>query len=123
VRNPIPQQKGFLIIEVLIVIMIIAITFVAFMGAMAQGLRVSSKSDEITDAISRYESFLFEIENGLRPDLAGYGGNGDLAGGYCYQIKTEKSSELTSLLQSQLSWKENKECLNLEVLVSKAPAQ
>ena len=117
------RRKGFLIVEVLIVIMILAVAFTAFLGGMAQVLKVSSKSSRMTDAISRYDSLLFEIENGLRPDLAGYGGHGELGEGYRYQIDSKAGREFSSLLKSRFSWKEGKEFLELELLASKAPTQ
>ena len=110
-------------VEVLIVVMILAVAFVAFMGGIAQVLKVSSKSSQTMDAISHYESFLFEIESGLRPDLTGYDGHGDLEGNYHYQIETKMDKEFSAFLKSRLSWKEGKEFLDLEVLVPKAPAQ
>jgi competence protein ComGC len=121
--NRILTQKGFLMVEVLIVVLILAVAFTAFMGAMAQSLRVSSKSSQTTDAISRFGAILFEMESGLRPDLAGYGGQGDLEGGYHYRIDAERDEELSSLLKSRLSWKEGKESLQLEVFVLQASAQ
>ncbi len=117
------MTSGFLILEVLIVIMILAVAFVAFMGAMAQVVRVSSKSSHMTEAISRYEALLFEIESGLRPDLAGYGGQGNLGEDYHYQITTEKDREFGAFLKNRFSWKEGKEFLDLEVFASKAPAE
>ena len=116
-------DAGFLLVEVLMAILILAIAFVAFMGAMAQSMKVSYKSSQTTEAISRYEAFLFEIENGLRPDLAGYGGQGDLEGDYRYQIQAESGGEFGTLLKGRFSWKGGREFLEHEVFVSKAPAQ
>ena len=110
-------------VEVLIVIMIVAIAFVLFLGAMAQAVKVSSKSAQLTDAISRYGALLFEIESGLRPDLTGYSGRGTLEADYHYQVDTEKDEEFDALLKSRLSWKEGKEFLELETLIPKAPIQ
>ena len=117
------RQKGFLIVEVLIAVMVLAVAFVALMGAMAQAVKVSSRSSRVTEAISRYEPLLFEIESGLRPDIAGYGGHGEMEGKYRYKIEAEKNEELGSFLKSRLSWKEGKEFLDLEFFAQKAPAQ
>jgi hypothetical protein len=103
--------------------MILAVAFVAFMGAMAQVVRVFSKSSRLTDALARYEALFFEIESGLRPDLAGYGGRGVMEDQYHYQIKAEKGREFSAFLKGRLSWKGEKEFLDLEVLASKAPVQ
>ena len=116
-------RGGFLIVEVLIAIMVLAVAFVALLGAMAQAVKVSSKSSQMTDAISCYESFLFEIESGVRPDIAGYGGHGDLERKYHYQIESETNKEFSSLLKSRFSWKDGKESLDLQFLAQQAPAE
>ena len=118
-----PDTKGFLIVEVLIAIMILAVVFVAFMSAMARVLEVSSRAVRVTDSISRYEPFFFDIENGLRPDVAGYGGDGDLSEDCHYHIEAEGRREFAGLLKSRFSWKTGKEFLDLEIFVSKGPAQ
>lgn len=112
-----------MLVEVLMAILIIAVAFTAFMGAMSQALNASYRSWETIDAISKFESILFQIENGLRPDLAGYGGQGDLTEGYSYSIKAEKSGQTDALLQGKLSWKKGKGSLYAEFLASKAGLQ
>ena len=114
------NERGFLMAEVLMAILILAVAFTAFMGAMAQAVRVSSKAGDMTDAISVFEPFLFEVENGLRPDLAGYGGRGALKDKYLYQFEAQTHDDTSSCLKGNFKWKEGKESLDIEVLVSPA---
>lgn len=117
------DKKGFLIVEVLIAILILAVVFVPLMAAMAQSARVASRSSQTTEAVSRYEALLFEVESGLRPDIAGYGGRGELDGQYRYEIDPVKSTEYGSFLKSRLSWKGGKEFLDVELLATKGVIQ
>jgi prepilin-type N-terminal cleavage/methylation domain-containing protein len=116
-------QKGFLLLEVLIVMLILAVAFVSFMGVIGQTLRVSVKAREVSEAISQYDALLFELESGMSPDLASFGGRGELEGGYQYEIKTDEMNEAYQFLESKMSWKEGREFLNLKILVPEAPAQ
>lgn len=110
------SQNGYLLMEVLIVVLIMAVAFVAFMGVMGEVLRVSSKANQVTEAVSRYEAILFEIETGLRPDLASYGGRGDLGEGFNYRIEPETDLKFGSFLKSRLSWNGGKEFLDLDLI-------
>lgn len=116
-------SQGFLLMEALIVILILAVAFTAFMGVMAQALRVSSKARQMTEAVSEYEAFLFELESGMRPDLVLFGGGGELAGGYQYEIHSETLKEPFVFLKTRLFWKEGKESLGLELTVPEAITQ
>ncbi len=117
------SQKGFLIMDVLIAASILAVAFTVFLSAITQALRVSSRSSQTTDAISRFEPFLFEIESGLRADLASGGGKGDLEENYHYAIEKIKDDVFNSLLKNRLSWKNDREHLELQIKVLKAPVQ
>lgn len=117
------SKSGFLMVEVLITIMILAVAFTVFLGAMAQTLRVSSKSSQLTDAISAFEPLRFELESGLRPDLVFYGGEGNLKNGYNYRIEKNEAGEMDSLLRSRFSWKSGKEFFDLEGVVPQAGVQ
>ena len=55
--------------EVLVVILIVAVAFTAFLGAIGQALTVSFRSARLEDAVSRHEEILFEFANGFRLDL------------------------------------------------------
>jgi type II secretory pathway pseudopilin PulG len=114
------SQEGFFLLEVLMAIMILAVAFVALMGVMAQAMQVSSRSARMTDAISQYESFLFNLETGTRLDLVGYGGHGKLGAEYYFET-TAKDNEFSSLLKNKILWKEGKEFLDIEFIAIKAP--
>ena len=116
-------QSGFLLLEVLITLFILAITFTVFMGAMTQALRVSVKANRTTDAVSRFEPLLFEIESGVRADLASDGGKGELKNDYLYEIQANDVGSLGSELKGRFSSKDKKASLDLDVLVLKGPVE
>ena len=116
-------SEGFLILEALMTLLILAVAFTAFMGAMAQALRVSVRANRTTDAVSQIEPLLFEIESGVRADLAGYGGRGDLKEGGRYRIEARSQGELGSVLKGRFSTNDDRAFLDLDVLVLKAPVQ
>ncbi len=117
------SRQGFILLEVLMTLLILAVSFAVFMGAMAQVLRVSSRASHTMEAVSQYEALLFEVESGVRSDLAGYGGRGDLKEEYHYLITAEEQGDFSSYLKSRLFLKEGKELLDLELMVLKAPVQ
>jgi len=121
--NTLSTRKGFILLEVLMTLLILAVSFAVFMGAMAQVLRVSSRASQAMDAVSQYEALLFEVESGVRPDLAGYGGRGDLKNNYHYRILAEERGDFGSFLRSHLFLKEGKESFELELMVLKTPIQ
>lgn len=116
-------QKGFLIVEVLVVVLVLAAAFTFFMTAMRQALRVSERSGRTPEAISKLESLFFQLESGLRPDLAGYGGQADAGDGYQCRLEVVKNEDYAALLKSRLSWKSGREFIEQESWVSKAPVQ
>ena len=122
-KNPIFSNKGFLLLEALMALLILAIAFAAFMGAMSQVLRVSYRANHTMDSVSQIEPLLFEIENGVRADLASYGGKGDLKDGYHYEIEAKEEGDLASYLKGRLSSKDGKGFLEMDILVLKAPVQ
>ncbi len=87
--------------EALILILILAVTFVAFIGVIGQALKISSRSRDLSKAISEAEMLFFEVESGLRPDLANEGGRGELDG-FQYEIKSQ-SGEFSSALSNRFS--------------------
>ena len=115
--------KGFLIIEVLMVMMILAVSFTAFMGAIGQVLKISSRSAHLTEAVSKSEGLLFELSSGLRPDLADYGGRGNLGEDFRYHIEETAPSEFNSQLKGRFAWRNGKESLEFEVAVLRASVQ
>lgn len=116
------SDKGFLIVDALIAISILAVSFVFFMGGMAQVLRVSTKSSRTMEALSTFESLLFQIDSGVRPDLAGYGGIGALDG-FNYRIERSSGDEQDVFLNGRLSWKGSKEFIEQEIVVLRAAAR
>ena len=96
--------------------LIVSLTFVSFAGAMKQFLKISSRYHETMSALSKYEELLFEIENGLRPDLAKYGGRGNLGEKFAYEIQSDEK-EPYGFLKSKLSWREDKENFNVDFFV------
>ena len=94
------------------------------MGRMRwHALRISARSSRVSEAVSRYEPLLFELESGLRLDRVDYGGEGSLDQNYHYRIEVQKHDDFSSFLKSRLWWNEGKESLDLGVLVSRTPAQ
>ena len=122
-RRRLFSQKGFLLLEGLMTLLILAITFAAFMGAMTQALRVSVRANHATDAVSQIEALLFEIESGLRADLASDGGKGDMKNDYHYEMDAKEEGELGIRLRGSFSSKDGKEAIRLDILVLKAPVQ
>ena len=109
--------------EALILLLILSVTFVSFMAVMVQALRVSVKGREITEAVSSYEQFLFELENGLRPDIVGYGGRGVLAKGYQYEIRNEENLDSYSFLRGRILWKKGNEFLDFDFVAPEGAIQ
>ena len=107
----------------MIAILILAVAFAVFMSAMAQTLRVSVRAKNTAEALSRFDSLLFEIESGIRIDLASYGGRADLKDDYQYEIQAQQDGDFGSRINSRLLWKNDKELLNLDLLVLKVPIQ
>ena len=109
--------------ELLIVVLVLAVSFVAFAGVIAQALKVSSRWIGTTDAVSAAEPLFFQIESGLRPDLAGYGGTGKLPGGYHYRIEAEEGRAADTLLEGRLDREEGGSLFEFRVRVFKAPIE
>ena len=80
------NDNGFLLLEALIAMLILSVTFVAVAGAVLQALRVSERAEETTGAVLKADNALFELESGLRADLVKYGGRENLGGDY--QLET-----------------------------------
>lgn len=58
-----------LLMEALIVILILAVAFVAFMGVLGQSLKIADRSSRLTDSVSQYELLFFQVDNGFRADV------------------------------------------------------
>ncbi len=116
------SDRGFLLLEVLVTIAILSIVIVSFFGVIGTALRISEKGRGIALAAADYDRLVFELESGLRPDLAGYGGSGEGEGGCRYQLEAETSRDLYSQLKGQISWKNGTEALGLDLIVSEAGA-
>ena len=122
-KNLFFSNKGFLLLEVLMALLILAIAFAAFMGAMSQVLRVSYRANHTMDSVSQIEPLLFEIESGVRADLASSGGKGELKDGSHYEIEVKEEGDLASHLTGSLSSRGEKGFLEMDILVLKAPIQ
>ncbi len=109
--------------EVLITLLMLAVVFTAFMGAIARAAQVSNKAARLTEALTQVDAFLFELESGMRSDLAGYGGRGQLDKGFVYRMDAQEKKDFGAYLKSRFSWKEGKEHLDLEFFVLRAPVQ
>ena len=109
--------------EALILILIISVTFTAFIGVMAQSLKISSRSRALTDAVSKYEFLLFELESGFRADLLNFGGREEIEGGYQYSIQNEEDKESYAFLKSKLTWKSGKESLEFDLVMPASAVQ
>jgi len=108
--------------EVLILILILSVVFVAFIGVMGQALKISSRAQQQTEAVTYYENFLFDLENGFRADLVNFGGRGELGGGYKFEVSAEESKESYAYLKSKIIWN-GKESLDLDLVMPEAAIQ
>ena len=111
-------EQGFLLTEALILVLVISLTFVAFMGVIAQALKISARDQELLEGISKYEELVFELENGLRPDLLLFGGRGK-EGVYHYEINHEEDKNSYGLFTSRLAWKQGREFLDFDFFASR----
>ena len=109
-------SEGFLLMEVLILLLILSVTFVSFMAVMGQALHISARSREITEAVSICEQFLFELENGFRSEVVSDGGHGVLEKDYQYEIRSEENSDSYSFLKGRVLWKKGNEFLDLDFI-------
>lgn len=119
----IASKKGFMLMEALILILIISITFTACLGLIAQSLKVSFRGQGLTDAICKYEFFLFELENGFRADLINFGGREEAGNGHQYIVQSSEEMDSFSFLKTKLIWKSGKESLDSNLLLSHAGPQ
>lgn len=106
------SQEGFLLIEALIAILLLSLVLTASLGGIAQALRLSKRGEETTKAVLAFENLLFDLETGERLDLVYYGGKGRLEEGYDYEINPSNM---------RLSWKQDKEFLDLQTFFQEAP--
>lgn len=117
------NQKGFLIVDVLIAIMVLAVLFALFMGAMMQSAKVAIKSARMTDAISSFGPILFEVETGLRPDLALYGGEGQLKPDFRYKLIDTSEEEYAAKVKAAVIARNGAELISLDAVVSRSGVQ
>lgn len=122
------NNRGFLLIEALIAILLLSLVLTASLGGIAQGLKLSKRGEDTTKAILAFENLLFDFETGERLDLVLYGGRGKLEEGLGYEIdpqrkapKEEESLVSFSSLNLALSWKEGKESLALQTFLEEVP--
>lgn len=67
-------QKGFLLIETLVAIVIIAVVVVTVLSGMQRALKMTLRSEQFTEKGLPMETLLFEMETGMRMDLLANGG-------------------------------------------------
>lgn len=82
------------LLEALIAMLILSVTFTATSGAVLQALRVSQRAEETTHAVSKAGNVLFELESGLRADLVKYGGRESLGGEYQFEATAGTGRDL-----------------------------
>lgn len=68
------DQKGFLLIETLVAIVIIAVVVVTVLSGMQRALKMTLRSEQFTEKGLPMETLLFEMETGMRMDLLANGG-------------------------------------------------
>ena len=98
------SEKGFTLLEVLISILILAVTLTAFMGGISQVLMLSGRMEETSQVLAGYEKLLFELETGMRADLVAYGGQGKLNDKLTYEIKSKPQKVNLRELKLTMSW-------------------
>ena len=109
--------------EMLIVIMILAVVFTAFMGVTAQAIQTVSKAVRTSDAMARAEALVFSMESGERIDLASYGGQQDLGAGYGCGIVSDPQGDWASDVDMRVRWKEGRESLGLDLTFLRASVE
>ena len=107
-------EKGFLLTEAVVVILILAIGFTAFVGVLSQALKVSSRAQRLTEALLQFENLLFQLETGERVDLIDYGGQGRLMENYRYQIQTKEKEKGLYQVKNILAWRQGREAVQYE---------
>ncbi len=95
-------QKGSLMLEALIVILILAVNFVVFAGVVSRASHVSARSFWTLEAVSEAESALFDLDTGVRSDLVSYGGKSEKNGAWQYEIRSENEGEYISFLKGRI---------------------
>ena len=128
------KEKGFLLLEALVSILILSVALAASLTGIAQVLRLKERADETTKAIVQFDNLLFQLEAGMRTDLLRDGGRGKI-GEFDYDIRSETvNSENTGVkkdetegdpapflsfrnVKSHLSWKNGKEFLDIETFL------
>lgn len=115
--------KGFLMMEVLLAILILSIAFVSFAAVIGQVLKVTSKSQDLTLALLKYEEALFELENGQRNDVVHYGGQGAAGEDYGYAFQSDAVSGNYFTLKGKLLWKKGNDFLEVDLIFPGVPVQ
>lgn len=87
------NQKGFLLIEVLIALMLLAIVFTAFAAMLGQCLFIFQKSRDQFQMIASADQLMFELETGERLDLVSYGGREKRENRFLLEIDSEPHGE------------------------------
>ena len=58
------NERGFTLFEVLMAMVVMALTVTVFLGGMLGVLRFSEKINQRTEALARFEEFFFKLEIG-----------------------------------------------------------
>ena len=113
-------ERGFLLVEVLLAILILSTAITAFLGSLSQVLRVTRREIETTQAILPLEHLLFELEIGERSDLLSTGGAGKI-GGVGYAVLSKAIARDFRSLNIRVGSKNEREILKTDVFLSERP--
>lgn len=69
------MARGFLLVEVLVALVIIAIAVTASLTGLGRALKVTGRTEAFTRTVLPMESVLFDLETGYRTDLIEEGGD------------------------------------------------
>lgn len=69
------MSRGFLLVEVLVALVIIAIAVTASLTGLGRALKVTGRTEAFTRTVLPMESVLFDLETGYRTDLIEEGGD------------------------------------------------
>lgn len=69
------MPRGFLLVEVLVALVIIAIAVTASLTGLGRALKVTGRTEAFTRTVLPMESILFDLETGYRSDLIEEGGD------------------------------------------------
>ena len=117
------DAKGFLLIEAMLLMLVLAVGFAAFVTVLAQVLKISVRAQNVTEGRLRFEELLFDLETGSRSDLVAFGGTGILRDGYRYEIQSREKGPGFYQMQTQLTGPLEKEGLEFDLYLAEGARQ